>query len=174
MTDTTISIAAPSPASQRFVDEYKTAMRHVASQVAVVTYARGEDRGGITCTAICSASTEPPALVVCINRSSPARDGIARAGAFAVNHLTDEQSEIARAFSQSSQVAAPFDLGQWSTGSEGAPILAQATANFECRIDPCIEIGGHTMFIGWVVAVQTAPGSTLLYRDGFFRRLSQE
>ncbi|HBZ43560.1 MAG TPA: hypothetical protein DEO85_05755 [Maritimibacter sp.] len=158
----------------RLVDEYKTAMRHVASQVAVVTFPTEAGRNGITCTAICSASTEPPALVVSINRSTEACDAIAKAGVFVVNHLNEEQSEIARQFSSSGNAQQRFSVGFWSVGETGAPILGAATANFECRVEKVMEFGEHRMFVGTVVSVQIDDGSALLYRDGFFRRLVVE
>ena len=48
------------------VEDYKTAMRHVVSPVAVVTWRHAGGRAGMTLTAICSATTDPPTLVVCI------------------------------------------------------------------------------------------------------------
>ena len=54
------------------VEEYKNAMRHVATSVAVVTYRDDDGWKGQTTTAICSATTEPPTLVVCIRNDKPA------------------------------------------------------------------------------------------------------
>jgi len=157
------------------VDEYKNAMRHVASAVALVTFQDEEGWAGLTTTAICSATTEPPTLVVCIRRDSPVAVRIRAAGVFAVNFLTDEQADIARRFSTSTQTeGGPFDTGEWSEGETGAPVLAGAVSSFECRIERAFEHGSHDLLLGLVQDLKMAPGENLLYRDGFFRRLLTE
>ena len=158
----------------RLIEAYKHAMRHVVSPVAVITYATEAGRGGMTSTAICSATTTPPALVVCLNRNAETRDAVAAAGAFAVNFLTDEQSEIARQFSTSAARQDQFSVGYWSAGALGVPVLEGTNASFECRVESIMEQGAHTIFIGAVERVETSDGSGLLYRDGFFRRVAPE
>ena len=49
-------------------ESYKLAMRQVASPVTIIAARRGEQRNGLTATAVCSASADPPILVVCVNR----------------------------------------------------------------------------------------------------------
>ncbi|WP_333826707.1 flavin reductase family protein [Pararhodobacter sp.] len=157
------------------VDEYKNAMRHVATSVAVVTYRDDDGWKGQTTTAICSATTEPPTLVVCIRNDKPAAARIRAAGGFAVNYLTDEQAEIARRFSTSTGTeGSPFDTGAWAEGASGAPVLAGAVASFDCRLERAFEHGSHNLLLGHVLKLQMAPGENLLYRDGFFRRLLAE
>lgn len=157
------------------VEEYKNAMRHVASSVAVLTFCDDAGRDGLTTTAICSATTEPPTLVVCIRNDKPAAARIRATGAFAVNFLTDAQAEIARRFSTSTQFeGSPFDTGDWSSGQSGAPVLADAVSSFDCRLVQAFEHGSHTLLLGQVLGLQMAPGENLLYRDGFFRRLYTE
>lgn len=157
------------------VEDYKTAMRHVVSPVAVVTYPQGKGWEGLTVTAICSATTEPPTLVVCIRRDKPAAERIRQAGVFAVNFLSDEQAGIARRFSSTPlDDRGAFDLGSWSAGQGGAPLLDGAVSRFDCSVAQVFEQGSHLVFLGSVVALRTAPGANLLYRDGFFRRLIAE
>lgn len=157
------------------VEDYKNAMRHVASAVAVVTFRDEAGWAGQTTTAICSATTEPPTLVVCIRSDSPAAARIRATGVFAVNFLTDAQADIARRFSTSGQAeGVPFDAGDWSEGGTGVPVLAGAVSSFECRLERAFEHGIHDLFLGLVQDLRIAPGENLLYRDGFFRRLLTE
>ncbi|MCC5969060.1 MAG: flavin reductase [Pararhodobacter sp.] len=157
------------------VDEYKNAMRHVASAVALLTFRDQAGWAGLTTTAICSATTEPPTLVVCVRRDLPVASRLRAAGVFAVNFLTDAQADIARRFSTSSQIECnPFDTGDWSEGATGAPVLAGAVSSFECRIERAFEHGSHDLLLGLVQDLKMAPGENLLYRDGFFRRLLTE
>jgi len=157
------------------VDEYKTAMRHVVSPVAVVTYPHRKSWEGMTVTAICSATTEPPTLVVCIRNDKPAAERIRQAGVFAVNFLSDEQADIARRFSSTPlDDRGAFDRGEWTQGQSGAPLLGGAVSQFECVVAQAFEQGSHLVFLGSVVGLRIAPGANLLYRDGFFRRLISE
>ena len=157
------------------VDEYKNAMRHVVSPVAVVTYRHEAGWGGMTVTAICSATTEPPTLVVCLRNDKPAARRIREAGSFAVSYLTDEQAEIARCFSSPpNEGRDAFAADQWSEGQCGAPVLAGAVSSFECSVAGAIDQGCHTVFLGQVQSLRMGPGASLLYRDGFFRRLNGE
>jgi len=82
-------------------DEFRTVMRQVVSSVAIVTARSGKVRNGLTATAVCSVSAEPPAMLICVNRRATADGLIAESGAFAINVLTEDQHQIARLFSTS-------------------------------------------------------------------------
>ena len=153
-------------------ESYKLAMRQVASPVTIIAARRGEQRNGLTATAVCSASADPPILVVCVNRSASAHDLIAESGAFSVNFLTVEQTGVARLFSTSKlSPEARFEGGVWREGVTGAPLLEGALSAFECEIVQTQSFDSHTVFFGRVCAVESQGGGPLLYNDGFFRRL---
>lgn len=156
-------------------EDFRLAMRKVASPVAVITTRAGDMRNGLTATAVCSATTDPPTLVVCINRGATCEALIARAGSFAVNFLTEQQASIARLFSTARlDPAERFAEGRWSPGPTGAPMLADTVASFDCRVVQVVPCGTHSIFMGQVVGVQSSDGPMLLYRDGYFRRLSTD
>lgn len=157
------------------VEGYKHAMRRVVSPVAVVTYCHRGEWAGLTATAICSATTAPPTILACVNRNKVAAGRIRETGAFAVNFLTDEQSDIARRFSSSAAGGEElFGTGEWRQGANRVPILEGAVASFDCTLEKVVQQGEHDVFFGRVVATQVAQGNSLLYRDGFFRRLNAE
>ena len=58
--------------------------------------------------------------------------------------------------------------------ASGAPVLDRAVARFDCAVEAAFEQGSHWVFLGRVIDLGTAPGASLLYRDGFFRRLGTE
>jgi flavin reductase len=153
--------------------EFKTAMRQVASSVSIVTARSGKLRNGLTATSVCSVTTEPPTMLVCVNRQSRADAIIAESGAFAINVLADEHHKIARLFStsQSSQEER-FAEGRWITMATGAPVLDGAVASFDCQLESCVRSGSHHVYFGLVVAVASFDQQALLYRDGAFRRLA--
>lgn len=157
------------------VGKYKSAMSNVPSPVAVVTFQTKDGCDGVTCTAICSVTTEPPMLAVCLKHVTAAPLLIAEAGAFAVNFVSENQSDIARRFSEPHpDPAARFEFGQWQQRATGAPILAGAISWFDCRIVRHVEEGAHRVFFGGVIETDTAPGNGLLHRNGFFRRQASE
>jgi flavin reductase len=156
-------------------DIFKFVMRRVASPVAIVAAQRGEARGGLTATAICSVTADPPTLLVCINRKSSAGALIAECGAFSVNFLSDEQTTLARLFSTPKlRSEERFVAGSWKKSVTGAPILKDAICSFDCRVTEAVVSGTHEMFFGRVVAAETGSGDPLLYRDGYFRRIGSE
>ncbi len=155
--------------------EYRLAMRRVISPVAVITAAHEGERNGLTVTAICSATTEPPTLLVCINNEARALRLIEKSGTFAVNFLSDEQSELARVFSTRGLAGeARLQLGSWKTLETGAPVLSDSVSAFDCVVARTISCGTHQAVLGRVVALSTTDDNTLLYRDGFFRRIAPE
>lgn len=154
---------------------YKFVMRQVASSVAVVAAQNGDRRAGLTATAICSATADPPTILVCINSASSAGALIAECGAFSVNFLTDDQTALARIFSTPKLGSeARFSGGEWKRLVTGAPILRDAVCAFDCRVSESVATGTHQIFFGSVVAAEAQSGSPLLYRDGFFRRVAAD
>ena len=73
-------------------------MARVASGVSVVTTDGPAGRAGLTISAMCSLSADPPAVLVCINRASHAGRIIRINGVFCVNVLASHQADIARRF----------------------------------------------------------------------------
>jgi flavin reductase len=157
------------------VEDYKSAMRHVVSPVAVVTWFHDGARAGLTLTAICSATTDPPTLVVCIRSDTEAARQIRAGRRLCVNFLNDEQAETARRFSASADLGeGAFDPSLWGTGALGDPALAGAISSFDCTVGRVFDEGVHCVILAPVVALRISAGSGLLYRDGFLRRLNPE
>jgi flavin reductase (DIM6/NTAB) family NADH-FMN oxidoreductase RutF len=148
-------------------------MRQVTSPVAIVTSRIGDIRNGLTATAVCSVSAEPPTMLACINRNTSAEAIIAESGKFAINFLAEDQHAIARLFSKSKLAADErFGEGRWLSMVTGSPILEGAVASFDCEVEERIPSASHHIYIGRVVAVASSGQNMLLYRDGLFRKLA--
>ena len=160
--------ASPCVAEADFV----AAMAKAATGVSVVTTDGEAGRFGITVSAVSSVSAEPPMVLVCINRKSPAVAAIAANARFAVNMLAGHQSGIARTFAGRPDEGAPYDFSRhdWSEGTTGLPCLAEAAARFECLLDSAIDAGTHRIFIGRVVAAGAGSVDPLVYAARDFRR----
>jgi flavin reductase (DIM6/NTAB) family NADH-FMN oxidoreductase RutF len=153
--------------------DYLQAMgQHVAS-VCVITTAIGEERYGLTATAVCSVSAQPPRLLVCVNRSSFAHAKIAEADAFCVNVLSETQDIVAKAFAGMLGPGADrFGVAKWTILRTGAPALVGAAAAFDCVVGETLGQSTHTVFFGDVVGVSSRLGQdTLLYGSRKFRQM---
>src|SRR5688572_2857783 len=93
----------PSESADRAV--YLSAMRKVPSAVAVVSTKHDGCRGGLTATAVCSVSADPPQILVCVNKGGRTHESMRSAEFFGVNFLAENQEAVARSFSSPS--AAP-------------------------------------------------------------------
>ena len=76
---------------------FKKGMRHLAASVTLITTRHRDLRGGLTATAVCSVSAEPPQILVCVNKTASAHDPIGEAGFFCVNILSPGASQDRRA-----------------------------------------------------------------------------
>ncbi len=145
---------------------FRACMRGVPGAVSVVTTVHAGARSGLTVTAVCSVSAEPPQMLVCVNRSSSAQAVIAAAGRFGISYLAHDQQDVADAFSAS--LDDRFDHAQWIELGSGVPILQNAAAAFDCVVVQMMEAGTHTIFIGAIVAAVARDVPNLIYKQGAY------
>jgi flavin reductase (DIM6/NTAB) family NADH-FMN oxidoreductase RutF len=154
-------------------DSFRSGMRHLAAHVCLITTV-GPDaiRRGLTATAVCSVSADPPTLLCCVNRQITPFAAIRESGIFAVNVLGVEDRELAQRFASIIQGDARFDIGCWSTLVTGAPMLESALATFDCRLTRLEEVATHGILFGEIQAVrsQDTGAEPLLYVRGSFGR----
>jgi flavin reductase (DIM6/NTAB) family NADH-FMN oxidoreductase RutF len=155
------------------VEQFRLGMRSLAAAVSLVTTAHGGQRYGMTATAVTSVSAEPPALLACVNRKSGTHDAIAGSGVFCINVLRAEHVELSRAFSGAQTGETRFKPADWTVLATGAPVLVDALASFDCRVEKAIAHGTHTLFIGSVEHIVAGKrGRSLLYTDGQYGKLA--
>ncbi len=155
-------------------DAFKTAMRCLAAGVTIITTVHDGQRAGLTATAVCSLSVDPPQLLVCVNQRAEAHGLIHRGSVMCVNLLARQHRDLAARFAGQGGVsgAARFAMGEWTTLRTGAPVLADAVASFDCLVSERVESSTHSIFIGRVVAVRSRPdASPLIYAGGGYAEL---
>lgn len=146
---------------------FREAMSFVASAVCLVTTDGAAGRRGVTVTAVCSVSDDPPTILVCLNGGNAANARFERNGVFAVNVLADRNEAVARAFAGEGKLEAEerFARGRWREIATGAPVLEDALVAFDCRLEDSRTVATHRVLIGRVLAVsQPNEGSSLVYR----------
>jgi len=155
------------------IDEasFKAGMRQLAAGVTLVTTQTADGaRSGLTATAVCSVSAEPPILLVCINQQSGSYNAIRDAGRFAVNVLAAEDVDLSNRFASAVSGDERFEHGHWQPLKTGAPTLASALVSFDCTLLELKDMGSHGVFFGRVEAVKVREDNAdpLLYGKGAY------
>ena len=152
---------------------FKSAMAQLVGGVTIVAAGTGFERRGITATAVCSLSIEPPTLLACINRHSELWSRVTQVGAFSVNILTQAQEQLARVFAGMTLVHGRqrFEHGSWFEGGTGSPLLADCLATFDCQLVGSHSHTTHEIFLGQVLEASVSAGEPLAYAQGSFRTL---
>jgi flavin reductase (DIM6/NTAB) family NADH-FMN oxidoreductase RutF len=153
-------------------DTFRSALGRFASGVTIVTSrdTTGRDHG-LTVSAFCSLSLEPPLILVCIDQEASMHPVLSEASHFAVNILANGQEAIARRF------AAPetdrFDGIGFARGTTGAPFLDDVLAYLECRKTTVVAGGDHTIVTGEVEHAEVRSSGPLLYYRGGYAQLER-
>jgi flavin reductase (DIM6/NTAB) family NADH-FMN oxidoreductase RutF len=164
--------ALPREAPSGGVDlaSFRAGMKALAGAVTVLTTVHEGRRWGLTATAVCSLSAEPPRLLACVNQRGASFAAFAASRRLAVNVLAEGQFAIAESFAGQGSPGTRFASGVWRAGDhEGLPLLEGAVSTFECRIAEMIDALSHAILIGDIMAARTNPeAQPLLYCDGRF------
>jgi flavin reductase (DIM6/NTAB) family NADH-FMN oxidoreductase RutF len=153
-------------------DEFIAAMGRHVSSVCIITTVRGEERFGLTATAVSSVSASPPRLLVCVNASGQTHAAILAAGLLCVNVVGEEHDQLARSFAgMLGRDTDRFSLGSWTKLRTGAPVLVGAAAAFDCRVTDRLQQSTHSIFVCEVVATERGKQDPLLYGARRFRQL---
>ena len=147
--------------------DFINAMSAAVTGVNLITTDGRAGRFGITVSAMCSVSADPPMLLACVNRRSPACSAILSNQVYCVNVLSTRQRNLADAFAGNTGQSRPYDfsIGQWERSSNAVPRLADATSTFDCVLEHAYDAGSHTIFIGHVTTATEGSDSPLLYTD---------
>ncbi|MCW3834434.1 flavin reductase family protein [Sphingomonas canadensis] len=165
----------PAAAGEELVQDFRGAMRRLASGVALVTTADAAGgRYGIAMTAVMSLSMEPPSLLLAVNAGASLCGPLMARGRFGVSILAREDAETCRAF-----VAAPaasrFDAGTWVTHESGIPLLGTALARIVCTLDKAEPFASHMVIRGIVEYAAVHPSSdALVFLDGRYGGMSAD
>lgn len=95
-----------------------------------------------------------PTLLVCLNRSSSAYASVIENGVVCVNVLSSRHEHLSRLFGGKVPADIRFAAATWSTLATGAPVLADGTAAFDCRITEIVNVGTHDVLLCRVVALR--------------------
>ena len=155
------------------VEQFKMGMRSLAGAVSIITTAQAGHRHGMTATAVCSATADPPTVLICVNKLATTNGAIARSKVFCVNVLRSEDWELSTTFSGAQTGEGRFKSRDWTRLATGAPVLIDSLVSFDCRVVKNLAHGGHTIFLGQVEQVLLGKkGRPLLYSEGQYAKLA--
>jgi len=115
----------------------------------------GDRRNGMTMNWASQLSFDPKLLGVAIEREALTHELVAEGGVFALNLVAQEDRAIVRKFTKPVEVdlaASTLNGLPFHDGVTGAPVLDQAVAFLECEVRQTVDLGGHSLFVGEIVA----------------------
>ena len=115
----------------------------------------GDRRNGMTLNWATQLSFDPKLLGVAVEDAAFTHELITEGGVFSLNILDREDRAIVRKFTKPVEVdvdAMTLNEIPFHNGATGAPVLDQAVAYVECEVRQSVDVGGHTLFIGEIVA----------------------
>lgn len=150
---------------------FRTVLGRLASGVSIVTTV-GADGGdqGMTVSALCSLSLDPPLVLLCVDRNATMYPHLRTAAHFAVSVLALDQEPLSRRFAESREDR--FVGVAFTRELTGCALIDGALAQLECDLFAQHEGGDHTIFVGRVRRAVARDGvEPLLYYRGAYGRL---
>lgn len=145
----------------------RRAMGHFATGVAVITTLDTDGTPhGMTINSLTSVSLDPPLLLVCFTHGARTTTAVTATGRFAVSLLSARQEPIARRFATRGDdhfASLPLTYGE-----HDVPVVPDALAHLECRIDRSLEAGDHLVVFGLVEDICDRNGPPLAFLSGQF------
>lgn len=156
-------------------DQFRAAMARFPGAVTIVTArTAGGARRGITATAVCSVTADPPSVLVCLNQTTGTCAAVTETGHFTVNLLAESDGGLALHFAGQGGVTGEdkFLSGDWRDDPFGLPILSSATVAMSCQVTSQLQAGTHRIFIGQIRGLAHNDGAALIYEQSRFHRLA--
>lgn len=153
-------------------ETFRSVLGRFASGVTIVT-ARddaGEDHG-MTVSAFCSLSLQPPLVLLCVDHEASMHDLLLKHPRFGISILSSSQEAYSRRFA--ADESNRFDGIAYVRGDSGVVLLEDALAHLECAVREHHDAGDHTLFIAEVERAEARQGRPLLYYRGGYAQLER-
>lgn len=156
--------------------QFRSVMRRVAGGVSIITAGRDDDIAGMIVTSLTSLGTNPPRLLVSINRQASSFALIERYRLFGLSVLNADQQDLADRFSNAGLKGKQrFEGTAWSPGSSGVPLLGGTLAAVECQVEEIIERHSHGIIVGRLLSMDLSHRlSGLVYWNGQYVEIDHD
>ncbi len=155
---------------------FREAMARLGAAVNIITTKGPDSDTGFTASAVCSVTDDPATVLVCINRGSRQHDIFKNAGMLCVNVLSHEHEALSPLFAGAGDLpmAARFAAAAWLRLATGAPVLENAAAALDCKIDQIVEVGTHSVMFCAVQAIHLGNSSSgLVYHGRAYHKIPE-
>jgi flavin reductase (DIM6/NTAB) family NADH-FMN oxidoreductase RutF len=158
-------------------DLFRKAFRRHAASVVVVTYidSTGAPRG-MTATAMCALSVDPPSLIVCIDRATRTHEEVMRHRTFAIDMLAANQRRISVHCARRGADKRLRDAWLGDVPPGDPPRIAGAVGHMVCTIESALDAFTHTVVVARIQSIWLDPADPepLIYHDGQYTRLASD
>jgi flavin reductase (DIM6/NTAB) family NADH-FMN oxidoreductase RutF len=153
-------------------DSFRAALGRFASGITIVT-ARDENGRdhGMTVSAFCSVSLEPPLVLVSIGHEASMFALLMEVEQIGISVLANSQEPLSRRFADPESDR--FDGVGYTRGESGVALLDDALVHLECSVVARHEAGDHTILISGVDRAAASDGRPLLYYRGGYAQLER-
>ncbi len=151
-------------------DAFRAAMGSWPSGVTVVTSRAGEQIHGMTVSDFSGVSLDPPLALVCAAKGSVTTGLILEGGCFGVNVLRLDQDSLSNKFASKKGEFDRFEGVETFEATTGAPLLADALVNLDCRVVAGHDAGDHVLCVREIEEVHVREGEPLLFFKGGYGR----
>lgn len=150
--------------------DFRSALSRFASGVTVVTTRDAAGKQfGITVSAFCSVSLDPPLVLICIEKIAGSHHAFEESGRFTINILAANETRVSEHFA--SLIEDKFAGLEYAVDEHGIPILPGSIANLQCVLFKQLDGGDHSIFIGQVEHVMVRDADPLIYFKGGYHRI---
>jgi len=147
-------------------DLYRKVLGRYPTGVTLVTAMDGDEPLAMVIGSFVSVSMDPPLVGFLPGKNSYTWGRMEGAGAFCVNVLADDQSDLSNAFFRKD--GDPWDGTDWRpTADTGSPAIPACLASIDCMTHQVVDAGDHWFVLGRVVGLSHVDeGSPLVFLGG--------
>lgn len=150
-------------------------MSRLPTGVAVLTTGTGESAMALTVNSLVSVSLNPPLIMVGLDQRSRALASTRAEGAFTLSILADDQADLSGLLASADRpngrrLTEHLDA---RAGSGRPPVVPDAVAVIDCRLDAEHAVGDHSLLIGRVIGTERGRSDRvpLVFHQAAYRSL---
>lgn len=144
---------------------YRRTLGCFPTGVAIVSAEAAEGAWALTVNSFVSISLSPRLVLWSLDHRSDRYAGFAGAPMWGVSVLRADQVAVSSRFA-AHRAAPAEDHEVERIGGQGAPVLKDCLARFDCRTKVRHHVGDHLLIVGEVVGFDSTPGDALTYFRG--------
>ncbi len=146
---------------------FRQVMGRFATGVTVITTTVDDQVYGMTANAFMAGSLDPMLCVISVNRTAQMHERLVRSGQFGVSFLSEWQQHLSAHFGGRRLEKLRPEFTFLGT----TPVLTRAIASLSATVVSTAPCGDHTLFVGRLTHLETAPGRPLLFYGGRYARV---